>query len=463
MPARIQELPVVRMRGLPPAVLRVFVAACFVLTCVLGANHAIAQKTAQETAQKTEQEPAQEENTPLSEPEIEQLVAPIALHPDALLSQIFMASTYPLEVVEAQRWVKDNPGVKGKALEDAMEKQPWDPSVKSLTAFPEVLEMMSDELSWTQQLGDVFLAQQEQVLEAVQNLRARAEVSGNLKTTKEQKVEYETVTSSSGSKERVIVIEQSNPEVIYVPSYDPTVVYGTWAYPSYPPYYWYPRGYVAGSVFWFATGVAVGNALWGRCDWRRGDVNINVNRYNNFNRTNISNKNWSHNSVHRKGVPYGNRKVSNRYGKGRNDVRSKSRDKFRGRADSGRKNLASVKPGDIKRPGQGGKRPNLGGKQPNISGKRPNLSANKPGAKRPATKRPASKPKQKIASRPAAKKPKKVSRPAKKPTAFKGVGNGKQVRRNSSRGKASRKSSHARRGGGGKRGGGGRRGGGRRR
>ena len=397
----------------------------------------------------------------LPKEELEQLVAPIALHPDALVSQILMASTYPLEVVEAQRWVKANPGVEGDALETAMQKEPWDPSVKSLTAFPEVLDMMSDEISWTQQLGDAFLAQQEDVLAAIQTLRAQADAAGNLKTTKEQKVEKQAVTTDAGQKETVYIIEPSNPEVVYVPSYDPTVVYGTWAYPNYPPYYWYPPGYVAGRVFWFATGVAVGSALWGRCDWRRGDVNINVNRYNSFNRTNITNNKWTHNSVHRKGVPYRDRKVSNRYGKGRNDARAKARDQFRGRADSGRKNLANVKPGDIKRPNVGGKKPNLGGKRPapgkmpNVSGKRPNLSAKKPGASRPAVKKPASRPK--VAARPAAKKPKKASRPAKKPAAFKGVGNSKKVKKHSSRGKASRSASRARKGGGGRRGGGRRR------
>ncbi|MDA7949290.1 MAG: DUF3300 domain-containing protein, partial [Hyphomicrobiaceae bacterium] len=326
----------------------------------------------------------------LPKEELEQLVAPIALHPDALVSQILMASTYPLEVVEAQRWVKANPGVTGDALESAMQKEPWDPSVKSLTAFPEVLEMMSDEISWTQQLGDAFLAQQEDVLAAIQDLRAKADAAGNLKTTKEQKVEKQTVTTDSGKKETIIVVEPANPEVIYVPSYDPTVVYGTWAYPNYPPYYWYPPGYVAGRVFWFATGVAVGSALWGRCDWRRGDVNINVNRYNSFNRTNITNNKWIHNSVHRKGVPYRDRNVANRYGKGRNDGRAQARDKFRGRADAGRRGLAKVKPGDIKRPDLAGKRPDLGGKRPaapgkmpNISGKKPNLSAKKPAIKKP--------------------------------------------------------------------------------
>ena len=129
----------------------------------------------------------------LSNEQLEQLVAPIALHPDSLLTQILMASTYPLEVVQAARWSKENPKIAGDALEDAMEKQPWDPSVKSLTAFQQALQMMNDDLVWTQQLGDAFLAQQEDVLDAVQRLRMNADEAGNLNSTKEQKIEKQTL------------------------------------------------------------------------------------------------------------------------------------------------------------------------------------------------------------------------------------------------------------------------------
>lgn len=395
---------------------------------------------------------AQNRNEPktLSKAEIEQLVAPIALHPDALVSQVLMASTYPLEVVEAQRWVKANPGVTGDALEGAMEKQPWDPSVKSLTAFPQVLDMMNAELSWTQQLGDAFLAQQDDVLAAVQTLRAKADAAGNLATTKQQTVEKQTVTDTAGARESVIVIETAEPDVVYVPAYDPAVVYGEWAYPSYPPYYWYPPGYVAGNIFWFGAGVAAGYALWGHCDWGRYDVDINVKRYNEFNRTNITNKEWTHNSVHRKGVPYRDRNVAERYGKGHGDARAKAREQFRGRADSGRRDLASVKPDSIKKPDRGGKKPNRAGKTPD----RKKPAAKKPGAKKPAAKKPA-------ARKTAAKKHTSASRHAKSKTAFHGAGSGRQVKQHSARGKSSR---HAMRPHGGPRGGGhGRRGGGRRR
>jgi hypothetical protein len=168
-----------------------------------------------------------------SQQEIEQLLAPIALYPDALFAQVLMASTYPLEVVKAERWVKANPGLKGKALEDALQKQPWDPSVKSLAVFPQVLTMMSEKLDWTQKLGDAFLAQQKDVLAAAQVLRNKAVAQGTLKDSKEQKVITEQTETTT-----VIKIEPTNPEVVYVPTYNPSVVYGAWPYPAYPPYYY---------------------------------------------------------------------------------------------------------------------------------------------------------------------------------------------------------------------------------
>jgi hypothetical protein len=172
-----------------------------------------------------------------SEEQLAQILAPIALYPDDLLSQILMASTYPLEVVQASRWATQNKNLKGDALAKALEKQPWDPSVKSLINFPPVLDMMNEKLDWTGSLGDAFLAQPKDVMGTVQKLRAKAEAEGNLKTTKEQKVIVEKETQT-------IIIEPADPEVIYVPAYNPTVVYGPWWYPAYPPYYYYPPGYV---------------------------------------------------------------------------------------------------------------------------------------------------------------------------------------------------------------------------
>ena len=276
-----------------------------------------------------------------SQQELDQLLAPIALYPDALLAQVLMASTYPLEVVAADRWAKANPGLKDKALEDALQQQSWDPSVKSLAVFPQVLTMMSEKIDWTQKLGDAFLAQQKDVLATAQALRAKAAEQGTLKDTKKQKVTTEKTESTT-----VIKIEPTNPEVVYVPTYNPTVVYGAWPYPAYPPYYYYPPGYVAGgALLGFTAGVIVGGALWGNCNWRGGDVNVNVNRYNNFNKTNVSNGNWNHNASHRGAVPYRDQGVAKQYGR-TPSADSASRDAFRGRAEAGQQ---SIQRGDVSR------------------------------------------------------------------------------------------------------------------
>jgi len=289
------------------------------------------------------------EDKSFKQEELDQLLAPIALYPDSLLAQIFMASTYPLEVVQAGRWVKANEGLKGDALTDALEQQNWDPSVKSLANFPQVLNMMNEKLDWTQKLGDAFLEQQKEVMDTVQELRQKADAEGNLKSNEEQKVVVEKET-------KTIIIEPANPQVIYVPTYNPTVVYGTWWYPSYPPYYYYPPGYVAGAaLFSFGVGMAVGAAwgyAWGRCNWGRGDVNVNINRNTNINRnidrSRYQNKitagqggqgKWKHNPEHRKGVSYRDQKTAQKFDRGASrDV--KSRESFRGRAEAGRKDIA---------------------------------------------------------------------------------------------------------------------------
>lgn len=290
----------------------------------------------------------------LTQAQIEQLLAPVALYPDALLAQILMASTYPLEVVEAARWRKANPNLKEKALDDALMQQPWDESVKSLTTFPPVLEMMNEKLSWTQQLGDAFLADQQRVMSAVQKLRKAANDTGNLKSTKEQVVIVEQAASQT-----VIKIEPADPQVVYVPSYNPTVVYGTWPYPAYPPYPYYPPGYAPGAAFWtFTAGVVVGAALWGNCNWGRGEVEIN----NSFNRstsvtggdrTNVAGggraetrpsggqggqggQKWNHNPDHRRGVSYKDQGVAQKYDRGGASARdAKSREQFRGNTGAG--------------------------------------------------------------------------------------------------------------------------------
>ena len=281
--------------------------------------------------------------------ELDQMVAPIALYPDSLLTQILMASTYPLEVVQADRWAKQNKDMKGDALAKALEKQPWDPSVKSLVNFPQVLQMMSEKLDLTQKLGDAFLGQQKDVMATVQKLRAKAQAAGNLKTTKEQVVKVE---------KEVIIIESPSPTVIYVPAYNPTVVYGAWAYPAYPPYPYYPPGYGAGAAF--VTGVAVGAAwgyAWGHSDWHGGDVNVNYNQNTNIN-NNINREKykqqaqakgqggqagqgkWQHDSSHRGGASYRDQGTAQKYNRGTGGDAAKSREASRGRAEQGRQDLA---------------------------------------------------------------------------------------------------------------------------
>ncbi|MEN3363248.1 MAG: hypothetical protein V7606_522 [Burkholderiales bacterium] len=287
-----------------------------------------------------------------SQQELEQLLAPVALYPDDLLAQILMASTYPLEVVAAERWVKTNAGLKDKALEDALQQQPWDPSVKSLAYAPQVLTMMSEKIDWTQKLGDAFLAQQKDVMAAAQTLRGKAMAEGTLANSKEQ-----TVATASTNSTTTIKIEPTNPEVVYVPTYNPTAVYGAWPYPAYPPYYYYPPGYVAGgALLTFTTAAVVGGALWGNCNWGRGDVDVNVNKYNNFNRTNISNANWTHKAEHRGAVPYRDKAVAQQYGR-RQATDTASREQFRGRAEAGQR---AIQRGDVSR--------NVGGGTPGRSG-----------------------------------------------------------------------------------------------
>jgi len=313
-------------------ILNGLVSGCIAISLAFPAG-LMAQAPAGQPAETAAAPAAPQGEKSFSQEELDQLLAPVALYPDPLLAQVLMASTYPLEVVEAARWSKANPNVKDQALEDAMQQQSWDPSVKSLTAFPQVLTMMNEKLDWTQKLGDAFLAQQEDVMGTVQNLRAKAQQQGNLQDTPEQKVIVER------EKETIIRIEPADPQVIYVPTYNPTVVYGTWWYPAYPPYYYYPPGYVATGIFWFSVGIAVGSALWGGCNWHRGNVYVNVNRYNSFNRTRITNNTWNHNVNHRRGVAYRDQRVAQQYNRGINREAARNREQFRGRAELGRQEL----------------------------------------------------------------------------------------------------------------------------
>jgi hypothetical protein len=320
--------------------------------------------------------------------ELDALVAPIALYPDTLLAEVLMASTYPLEVVQADRWATENKALKGDQLKAAVDKLTWDDSVKSLIATPSVLTMMSTKLDWTQKLGDAVLAQQPDIMDAVQRLRTKAQANKKLQSTKEQKVSVKQEQSK-----QVIVIEPAVADTVYVPYYDPGVVYGGWPYPSYPPYYFPPPyGYVPGAIL--ATGIAFGAGValgrwasggyWGGgVNW--GGNNINVNRNTNINNINAGG-NWQHNPQHRQGVKYNNTGVQQKFGN--NNVRSGSKDRqdFRGRSGD-----QVLKPGggqaNLGDRGGAGNRPNAGGGAAN----RPagGGTANRPGGGGSGTQRPS--------------------------------------------------------------------------
>ncbi|MBZ5537827.1 MAG: DUF3300 domain-containing protein [Acidobacteriia bacterium] len=258
--------------------------------------------------------------------QLDSLVAPIALYPDPLLAQVLAASTYPLEIVQLQQWLAKNKNLKDKALTDAVMKQPWDPSVQAMAVLPDVVKRLADDVQWTTDLGNAFLAQQSDVMDAVQRMRKKAQATGALKSTEQQKVETQVVENKT-----VVVVQPASTQVVYVPSYNPVVVYGPPVYP-YPPVYYPPPpppgAYVATAAIAFGVGMAVG-AAWGGhygwgCGWGHNDVNINVN--NNFNRnaninrnTNVSanrsgNSSWQHNPQHRGGAPYSNQATANKYG-----------------------------------------------------------------------------------------------------------------------------------------------------
>jgi hypothetical protein len=259
--------------------------------------------------------------------ELDALLAPIALYPDTLLAQMCIASTYPLEIVHAARWQKDNANLQGAALNTALDMQPWDASVKGLVQTPTVLQQMSEKLEWTQKLGDAFLGQQSDVMASIQRLRARALEKGQLMSTPQQ-----TVTTTGTGTSQIIVIQQANPEVIYVPAYDPGYVYGDWPYPAYPPYPYYPY---AGVGLAFGLGILVGGAIWDNgWNWGGGNVQVNPlrnnNINNNFDRNNIGNRqNWNHQVEHRGGVNYRDQATGERFGRG-DAAGTNARQNFRG-------------------------------------------------------------------------------------------------------------------------------------
>lgn len=269
--------------------------------------------------QEPEKESSEKTAEKLTADQLDSLVAPIALYPDPLLSQTLVASTYPLEIIQLQQWLAQNKKLKEKELAEAVKKQDWDPSIQAMAPLPDVVKQLAENIKWTADLGNAFLAQQSEVMDAVQRMRAKAKEKGGLKSNEQQKVEVKTVESK-----QVIVIEQANPEVIYVPTYNPTVVYGAPFYP-YPAIYYPPVGYyAAGMAVSFGVGVAMGAAWGGGWGWHSGwggHNEININRNNTF--VNNSNRNiqggnrsgtWQHNPQHRGGAPYSDRATANRYG-----------------------------------------------------------------------------------------------------------------------------------------------------
>jgi len=246
-----------------------------------------------------------------SQEELDQMLAPIALYPDSLLAQMLMAATYPLEIVEAARWVGKNPNLQGDLLDQALQDKDWDVSVKSLAHFPDVLAMMDEMIEWTTRVGDAFLAQENDVMDTVQQLRAKAQAAGNLQSTREQKV----VTDQN-----VIMIEPADPEVIYVPVYDPFWVYGPWWYPAYSPYvFYYPGVAITSGFFGFAFGFAAGFGFgWCDWDWHHHHIRIDYDRIGHFHRFDHNRfhgrERWKHNPGHRRGVAYWDRGTSHRFG-----------------------------------------------------------------------------------------------------------------------------------------------------
>ena len=398
---------------------------------------------------------AQDDKKTFTPAELDQILAPIALYPDSLLSQVLMATSYPLEIVEAARWSKANPNLKGEAAVTAVKDQSWDVSVKSLVAFPAVLMQLNDHLDWTQKLGDAMISQQQDVAESIQRLRAKASDAGNLKSGPQQ-----TVTTQGSGIDRTIVIEPTNPDVIYAPSYNPNWAYGAWSEPAYPPVYYPPApaygyGTLLGTGLMWGLGIAAAGALYSSWNWNRGNayVNIDANRAvnidRNFDRSRYTNNNrWQHDANHRRGVAY--RDAATRQQFGQNRPGAEQRQQFRGQLANRPQGGGTI--------GQGGQRPNIGqgGQRPNIGqdGARANLGQ---GGARPNA-----------GQRPQVQNRGNYSR-GDRGSALSGVNRGQQVNREAARGRAQQNRAMSRGGGaraggggGGRPGGGGGRPGGRR-
>ena len=396
------------------------------------------------------QQPATAPTQPLLKPaELDQLLAPIALHPDPLLSEVLIASTYPLEVVQADRWAKSNTALKGDALAAALAKQSWDDSVKSLVQVPSVLDMMSQQLDWTQKLGDAVLAQQADVMDAIQRLRSQARANGKLESTKQQ-----TVTVKTEDQKQYIVIEPASSTELYVPYYEPAVVYGDWPYPDYAPYYFPPPyGTFAGAALAtgvaFAAGVAVRHAFWGNCDWGRGNINVVTNRTVDIG--NINRGKWEHNADHRHGVKYNNADVRQKFAKTDIQAGKAARQDFRGK--DGQKVLepdrGQPRAGDRDRPAAADRdRPAAGDRERPGAGERDRPQARDTGGRQDAGKGGAGKASQKSAQKAGPKtgqkaSPKTAQKASQRPTqpqrdtAFSHVQSGPRIHAQANRGSQS--------------------------
>jgi Protein of unknown function (DUF3300) len=300
----------------------------------------------------------------LTPDQLDDLVTPIALYADPLIAQILAASTYPLEVIQANRWLQSNSQLQGTALTEAAAQQPWDPSVQALVVFPSVLAMMDKNLNWTTDLGNAFLAQEQDVMDAIQRQRARAADSGKLTSNAQQSVQRSTEDGKT-----VIIVQPAQPEVIYVPVYDPVVIWGPPRWHPWPAFWYPPRTYygsaiVAGS-FGFFIGISVSHYFnhwggwnnwgWG-CGWHGRRVVVHNNFYvvNNYHPPRGVVRNgrsvWEHNPRHREGVPYPTRNVANRVGHPLPADRSSYRPSNRPNYSGGGNSRPAPRPGEMRPP-----------------------------------------------------------------------------------------------------------------
>ncbi len=414
----------------------------FLLCGSLLLSSTMAAETAPDSAAASAEVETSGDKVVINEAELAQLLAPIALYPDSLLMQMFIAATYPLEVVEAARFVKANAKLKEDALDKALKDKDWDDSVKAICHFPTVLKSMDEHLDATKKLGDFFLEDQKIVMDMVQTLRAKAKEEGKLKTTKEQKVIVE---------EKVIIIEPADPKVVYVPTYSSTVVYGSWWYPSYPPYVWYPPP----PAYGFVAGVAIGvwaSHHWCHANWHHGRVDVDINRNININRPGSrpgggrpgtrpagGRQAWKHNPKHRKGVSYRNRDVRKRYGQ--SDRSARQRDLARGYGAKGmdRKTRDNIrkqgfKPGNSKF-GQGNNRKTTRPSTNQVRRDRAGNASPRRSQVRNSRKATANR---SLPTRNSRQSNMNRTRQTRSSSAFQRSGSGRSVSRSSSRGRASR-------------------------